>query len=440
MTSNEDILKKIKEKDVRFVRLQFVDIQGIVKNVAIPVSQIEKAMGHGISFDGSSVEGFVRIEESDMVLKPDLNTFQLLPWRNNGGSIARMICDVYQPGGEPFQGDPRYVLRRVIEDAASLGFKMNTGPELEFFLFEKHDGRATTIPHDNAGYFDFGPVDLAENIRREIVIALEGMGFEIEASHHEVASGQHEIDFKYGDALITADNVLTFKYVTRTIANNMGLHATFMPKPLFGENGSGMHVNISLFKDGKNAFYDPDNEHGISDILKYFIGGVLKHINAITAVTNPTVNSYKRLVPGYEAPVYVSWSGANRSSLIRIPAARGSSTRIELRNPDPSCNPYLAFAVILSAGLDGIRNQIDPGEPVGDNIYEMDEKEREHRNIRSLPGTLRDALNELEQDEIIMNALGTHVLNNFLRLGRTEWDAYRVQVHDWEIQRYINIM
>ncbi|MCL7475398.1 MAG: type I glutamate--ammonia ligase [ANME-2 cluster archaeon] len=440
MTSNEDILKKIKEKDVRFVRLQFVDIQGIVKNVAIPVSQIEKAMGHGISFDGSSVEGFVRIEESDMVLKPDLNTFQLLPWRNNGGSIARMICDVYQPGGEPFQGDPRYVLRRVIEDAASLGFKMNTGPELEFFLFEKHDGRATTIPHDNAGYFDFGPVDLAENIRREIVIALEGMGFEIEASHHEVASGQHEIDFKYGDALITADNVLTFKYVTRTIANNMGLHATFMPKPLFGENGSGMHVNISLFKDGKNAFYDPDNEHGISDILKYFIGGVLKHINAITAVTNPTVNSYKRLVPGYEAPVYVSWSGANRSSLIRIPAARGSSTRIELRNPDPSCNPYLAFAVILSAGLDGIRNQIDPGEPVGDNIYEMDEKEREHRNIRSLPGTLRDALNELEQDEIIMNALGSHVLNNFLRLGRTEWDAYRVQVHDWEIQRYINIM
>ncbi|MBW6517613.1 MAG: type I glutamate--ammonia ligase [ANME-2 cluster archaeon] len=440
MTSNEDILKKIKEKDVRFVRLQFVDIQGIVKNVAIPVSQIEKAMGHGISFDGSSVEGFVRIEESDMVLKPDLNTFQLLPWRNNGGSIARMICDVYQPGGEPFQGDPRYVLRRVIEDAASLGFKMNTGPELEFFLFEKHEGRATTIPHDNAGYFDFGPVDLAENIRREIVIALEGMGFEIEASHHEVASGQHEIDFKYGDALITADNVLTFKYVTRTIANNMGLHATFMPKPLFGENGSGMHVNISLFKDGKNAFYDPDNEHGISDILKYFIGGVLKHINAITAVTNPTVNSYKRLVPGYEAPVYVSWSGANRSSLIRIPAARGSSTRIELRSPDPSCNPYLAFAVILSAGLDGIRNQIDPGEPVGDNIYEMDEKEREHRNIRSLPGTLRDALNELEQDEIIMNALGSHVLNNFLRLGRTEWDAYRVQVHDWEIQRYINIM
>ncbi|MCL7412264.1 MAG: type I glutamate--ammonia ligase [ANME-2 cluster archaeon] len=440
MTSSEDILKKITEKDVRFVRLQFVDIQGIVKNVAIPVSQIEKAMSHGISFDGSSVEGFVRIEESDMVLKPDLNTFQLLPWRHNGGSIARMICDVYLPGGEQFQGDPRYVLRRAIHDAASMGFEMNTGPELEFFLFEKHDGHATTIPHDNAGYFDFGPVDLAENIRREIVIALEGMGFEIEASHHEVARGQHEIDFKYGDALKTADNVLTFKYVTRTIANNMGLHATFMPKPMFGENGSGMHVNISLFKDGENAFYSPDNEHGISDTLKHFIGGVLKHINAITAVTNPTVNSFKRLVPGYEAPVYVSWSGANRSSLIRTPAARGSSTRIELRSPDPSCNPYLAFATILSAGLDGIRNQIDPGEPVSDNIYEMDAEERADRNICSLPGTLRDALNELEQDEVIINALGSHVLKDFLRLGRTEWDAYRVQVHDWEIQRYINIM
>ncbi|MCL7415137.1 MAG: type I glutamate--ammonia ligase [ANME-2 cluster archaeon] len=440
MNSSEDILKKIKEKDVRFVRLQFVDIQGIVKNVAIPISQINKAMGQGISFDGSSIEGFVRIEESDMVLKPDLDTFQLLPWRHNGGSVARMICDVQQPNGKPFEGDPRYILRRAIEDAASMGFEMNTGPELEFFLFEKHEGRATTTPHDSAGYFDFGPVDLAENIRREIVIALEGMGFEIEASHHEVASGQHEIDFRYGDALKTADNVVTFKYVTRTIANNMGLHATFMPKPLFGENGSGMHTNISLFKDGKNAFYDVDDEYGISDALRYFIGGVLEHINAITAVTNPTVNSYKRLVPGYEAPVYVSWSGANRSSLIRIPAARGSSTRIELRSPDPSCNPYLSFAAILCAGIDGIKNHTDPGQPVSDNIYEMDAGQRKDRDIGSLPGTLRDALNELEQDSVIMNALGSHVFNDFLRLGRAEWDAYRVQVHDWEIQHYINRM
>ena len=440
MKSVEEILKIISEKDVRFVRLQFVDIQGIVKNVAIPVSQIDKALDQGISFDGSSVEGFVRIEESDMVLKPDVNTFQILPWSHDGGNSARMICDVHLPNGEPFVGDPRYVLRRAMEEAALMGFKMNTGPELEFFLFEKKNGRPTTIPHDSAGYFDFGPVDLAENIRREIVVALEGMGFEIEASHHEVASGQHEIDFKYDDALITADNVVTFKYVTRTIANNMGLHATFMPKPLFSENGSGMHINISLFKDGQNAFYDPDSKYGISDTLRYFIGGILKHIKAITAITNPTINSYKRLVPGYEAPVYVSWSGANRSSLIRIPMARGSSTRIELRSPDPSCNPYLSFAVILMTGLDGIKNKIDPGDPVNDNIYKMTADERLECNIDSLPGTLRDAMNELESDEILIKSLGPHVFNNFMRLGRAEWELYRIQVHNWEIQRYINIM
>lgn len=440
MSSVEEILEIIREKDVRFVRLQFVDIQGIVKNVAIPISQIEKALNHGISFDGSSIEGFVRIEESDMVLKPDTNTFELLPWGHNGGAVARMICDVHQPDGEPFVGDPRYVLRRAIKEAADMGFEMNTGPELEFFLFEKEDGHATTIPHDSAGYFDFGPVDLAENIRREIVIALEGMNFEIEASHHEVASGQHEIDFKYSDALTTADNVVTFKYVTRTIANNMGLHATFMPKPLFTENGSGMHTNISLFKDGENAFYDPGAPNGISETLKYFIGGMLKHITAITAITNPTVNSYKRLVPGYEAPVYISWSGANRSSLIRIPMARGSSTRVELRSPDPSCNPYLSFAVILMAGLEGIRNKIDPGESVDDNIYLMGPEERLQRGIDSLPGNLRDALNELEHDNVIIEALGSHVFNDFMRMGRAEWETYRIQVHDWEIQRYINIM
>jgi len=439
MSPSEEILKKIQETDVRFLRLQFVDIQGIVKNVAIPNSQIEKALNQGISFDGSSIEGFVRIEESDMVLKPNINTFQLLPWRENG-SVARMICDVYKPDGKPFEGDPRYVLKRAVAEAASMGFEMNTGPELEFFLFQKKDGRPTTIPHDSAGYFDFGPVDLAEDIRREIVIALEGMDFEIEASHHEVASGQHEIDFKYGDVLKTADNVVTFKYVTRTIANNMGLHATFMPKPLFGENGSGMHTNISLFKDGVNAFYDPDNEYGISDTLKYFIGGVLKHIKGITAISNPTINSYKRLVPGYEAPVYISWSGANRTSLIRIPAARGSSTRIELRSPDPACNPYLTFAVLLMAGLDGVKNKIDPGDPVTENIFEMTPEERLERGIDYLPINLRDALDELEKDEFIKDTLGPHVFKDFMRMGRAEWDAYRIQVHDWEIQRYINIM
>lgn len=440
MVQRETILEIINEKNVRFIRLQFVDIQGIVKNVAIPISQAKKALNTGISFDGSSIEGFVRIEESDMVLKPDINTFQLLPWRRNGGAVSRMICDVFQPNNKPFEGDPRYVLKRAVAEAASMGFEMNTGPELEFFLFEKRDGQATTIPHDAAGYFDFGPVDLAENIRREIVINLEEMGFEIEASHHEVASGQHEIDFKYSDALTTADNVVTFKYVTRTIANEMGLHATFMPKPMFGHSGSGMHTNISLFKNGQNAFYDPDDENGISDTLRYFVGGLLKHIKAITPITNPIVNSYKRLVPGYEAPVYISWSGANRSSLIRIPAARESSTRIELRNPDPSCNPYLAFAVILMAGLNGIKHMIDPGEPVNDNIYEMTEKERLDRNIESLPVNLRDALNELERDRIIIDALGPHVFKDFMRLGRAEWDSYRIQVHDWEIQRYLNKM
>ncbi len=440
MNSKEDIIKLIEDRDVKFIRLQFVDIQGIVKNVAIPVSQIHKALDQGISFDGSSVEGFVRIEESDMVLKPDTNTFQLLPWTHNKGSIARMICDVQLPNGRVFEGDPRYVLKRAMEAASSMGFEMNIGPELEFFLFEKKDGRATTIPHDSAGYFDFGPVDLAENIRREIVIALEGMGFEIEASHHEVASGQHEIDFKYGNALTTADNVVTFKYVTRTIANNMGLHATFMPKPLFGENGNGMHINISLFRGNKNAFYDPGSEYEISDILKYFIGGVLKHIRAITPITNPTVNSYKRLVPGYEAPVYISWSGANRSSLIRIPMGRELSTRMELRSPDPSCNPYLSFAVILMAGLDGVKNKIDPGQPVKENIYAMGVKERARQNIKSLPGTLKDALNELENDDVIINTLGSHVFNDFIKLERAEWEAYRIHVHDWEIQRYLNIM
>jgi glutamine synthetase len=440
MNSKDDILMKINDNDVKFVRLQFVDIQGIVKNVAIPISQIHKALDQGISFDGSSVEGFVRIEESDMVLRPDMNTFQLLPWRHEKGSTARMICDVHLPNGEVFEGDPRYVLKRATEEAVSMGFEMNTGPELEFFLFEKKDRRATTVPHDSAGYFDFGPVDLAENIRREIVIALEGMGFEIEASHHEVASGQHEIDFKYGNALSTADNVVTFKYVTRTIANNMGLHATFMPKPLFGENGSGMHINISLFKANENVFYDPDAEYGISKILKYFIGGILTHIKAITCVANPTVNSYKRLVPGYEAPVYISWSGANRSSLIRIPMGRGLSTRIELRSPDPSCNPYLTFAVILMAGLDGIKNKINPGEPVKDNIYTMPKDERIRKNIGSLPGSLSDALYELEHDEVIAKALGPHVFNDFVKLERAEWNLYKKQVHDWEIQRYINIM
>lgn len=437
--SSEDVLKAIRENNVRFLRLQFVDIQGMVKSVAIPVSQAEKALKTGISFDGSSIEGFVRIQESDMLLKPDISTFRILPWESKGGAVARIICDVYLPDGEPFEGDPRYVLKRASEAAYRMGYMMNTGPEIEFFLFQKKNEEATTIPHDFGGYFDFPPIDLAEEIRQDIVIALEEMGFNIEASHHEVANGQHEIDFKYDNALATADNVITFKYITKTIAKMKGLHASFMPKPIFGTSGSGMHTNISLFEGDRNAFYDPDEESGISNTLRYFIGGLLRHVKGLTAVTNPLINSYKRLVSGYEAPVYITWSWANRSSLIRIPAARGASTRIELRSPDPACNPYLAFAVILMAGLDGIEKKIDPGEPINENIYELTKEERSKMGIDSLPGNLTDALSCLEQDQLVQEALGKHVYRDFMRLGRADWDEYRIQVHPWEIERYLNI-
>ncbi|HLB69449.1 MAG: type I glutamate--ammonia ligase [Candidatus Methanoperedens sp.] len=436
--TNEDVLRSIEENQVRFLRLQFVDIGGLVKNVGIPVSQAEKALKSGISFDGSSIEGFVRIEESDMVLKPDINTYRILPWDVSGGKAARIICDVYKPNGKPFEGDPRYVLKRAIQEAARRGFVMNTGPEIEFFLFEKSNGQATNRPHDFGGYFDFPPIDRAEEIRQNMVLALENLGFNIEASHHEVSEGQHEIDFKYADALTTADNVITFKFVTRTIALQNNLHVSFMPKPIFGINGSGMHTNISLFKGNGNAFYDESKEMEISDTLRYFIGGLKRHVKSFTAVTNPIVNSYKRIVPGYEAPVYIAWSGANRSSLMRIPAARGMSTRIELRSPDPSCNPYLAFAVILMSGLDGVDNQIDPGEPTTLNLFHLNEDGRRNMGIESLPGSLKDALDYLETDSIIQDALGEHVYKDFMRLGRAEWDAYRISVHDWELNRYLN--
>ena len=436
--TSEDVLKSIEENQVRFLRLQFVDIQGMVKNVGIPVSQAEKALKSGIAFDGSSIEGFVRIEESDMVLKPDINTYRILPWEVSGGKVARMICDVYKPNGEPFEGDPRYVLKRAIKEAADRGYVMNTGPEIEFFLFNRENGGATNKPHDFGGYFDFPPIDQAEDIRQKIVNDLENLGFNIEASHHEVSVGQHEIDFKYADALTTADNVITFKFVTRTIARMNNLHASFMPKPVFGINGSGMHTNVSLFKNNKNAFYDESKDMEVSDTLRYFVGGLKKHVKSFTAVTNPIVNSYKRIVPGYEAPVYIAWSGANRSSLIRIPAARGMSTRVELRSPDPSCNPYLAFAVILMAGLDGVENQIDAGEPTTLNLFELNEDERKEHGIESLPGSLKDALDNLETDSIIRDALGEHVYSDFMRLGRAEWDAYRIRVHQWELDRYLN--
>jgi glutamine synthetase len=436
--NKEDVIKAIETNNVKFIRLQFTDIQGVVKDVEIPVTQIEKALTTGISFDGSSIEGFVRIDESDMVLKPDIKTFAILPWSKDKGGVARIICDIEMPDGSQFKADPRYVLKKVMKEAEKMGFSLNVGPELEFFLFEKIDGKATTIPHDYGTYFEFAPTDLAEDIRREIVLTLTDLNFDIEASHHEVAFGQHEIDFKYGDALTTADNVMTFKYVTRTIAKLHGLHATFMPKPIASENGSGMHVNLSLSKGEENAFYDPDGEMEISDTTKQFIAGVLTHIKAISCISNPLVNSYKRLIPGYEAPVYITWSGANRSSLIRIPSARGKSTRVELRSPDPSCNPYLTFAAILAAGLDGIKNKIDPGKMMDYNVFDLTKQERVERGIETLPSTINESADYLEKNELLKETLGAHVHDNILRIARAEWDAYRTQVHDWEIQRYLN--
>ena len=439
MYSQEQMLKIIQEKNVEFLRLQFTDISGIVKNVAIPATQMGKALKNGISFDGSSIEGFARIQESDMVLRPDLSTFSLLPWRSKDGSNeARLICDVHLPNGKPFEGDPRYVLRKQLEIAKEMGFTMNVGPELEFFLFEKQNGGSATTPHDYGGYFDLGPVDLAEDVRREIVRALTQMGFTIEASHHEVARGQHEIDFVYDDALKNADKVVTFKYVTKTIAMQEGLRATFMPKPIYGASGTGMHANISLFRGLENAFFDPDTDMNISDLARFFVGGLIEHACAITAIANPLINSYKRLVSGFEAPVYITWSGPNRSSLIRIPAGRGLSTRLEFRSPDPTCNPYLTFAVILAAGLDGIKRGIDPGEPVDLNVYHLTALERESMDIKTLPANLKEALDYLEADEVIRDALGEHVYENIMRLGLSEWEAYNTFVHPWEIERYIN--
>jgi glutamine synthetase len=436
--NKEDVIKAIETNNVKFIRLQFTDIQGVVKDVEIPVTQIEKALTTGISFDGSSIEGFVRIDESDMVLKPDIKTFAILPWSKDKGGVARIICDIHMPDGSQFEADPRYVLKKVMKEAENIGFSLNVGPELEFFLFEKVDGKATTMPHDYGRYFEFAPTDLAEDIRREIVLTLTDLNFDIEASHHEVAFGQHEIDFKYGDALATADNVMTFKYVTRTIAKLYGLHATFMPKPIASENGSGMHVNLSLSRGEENAFYDPEGEMEISDTTKQFIAGVLKHIKAISCISNPLVNSYKRLIPGYEAPVYITWSGANRSSLIRIPSARGKSTRVELRSPDPSCNPYLTFAAILAAGLDGIKNKMDPGKMMDYNVFDLTKRERIEKGIETLPSTINESADYLEKDELLKETLGAHVHDNILRIARAEWDAYRTQVHDWEIQRYLN--
>ncbi|MFS0722350.1 type I glutamate--ammonia ligase [Paenibacillus sp. 1P07SE] len=438
--TKEDILRSAQEQNVRFIRLQFTDLLGTIKNVEIPVSQLEKALDNKMMFDGSSIEGYVRIEESDMYLYPDLKTWMVFPWITEN-RVARLICDIYMPDGTPFAGDPRGILKRCLKEAEEMGFTaMNVGPEPEFFLFKTDEkGEATMELNDQGGYFDLAPTDLGENCRREIVLTLEEMGFEIEASHHEVAPGQHEIDFKYANAIKAADQIQTFKLVVKTIARQHGLHASFMPKPLFGVNGSGMHCHQSLFQGKTNAFYDESDKLGLSSTARHYMAGLLKHARAYAVITNPTVNSYKRLVPGYEAPVYVAWSASNRSPMIRIPASRGLSTRVEVRNPDPAANPYLALAVMLMAGLDGIKNKTPLPAPTDRNIYVMTEEERLDEGIPSLPANLKEGLNELLRNEVICDALGDHALAHFYELKEIEWDMYRTQVHQWERDQYLTL-
>ncbi len=439
--TRDDIMKTIKEENVHFFRLQFVDIFGYIKNVALPLSQIEKALDGDMMFDGSSIDGFVRINESDMFLKPDYNTFTVLPWRNaDGKNAARIICDVHKADGSPFEGCPRNNLKRVLALAKDMGFTMNVGTEAEFFLFEKdEDGFATTITNDVAGYFDVDPDDSGINCRRDIILTLEAMGFEIEASHHEVAEGQHEINFKYSDALTAADNTLTYKWVVRSIAAQYGLHATFMPKPVFGINGSGMHTNQSLFNlDGTNAFFDENGPLQLSDTCYKYIAGIAKHAKSFVAVTNPLVNSYKRLVPGYEAPVYIAWSASNRSALIRIPANRGLSTRTEVRCPDPSCNPYLAFAMMLSSGLDGIKNNLEAPPSVDHDIFSMSDADKEATGIECLPGSLKEAIDAFAADPLSKEALGEHIFTKYIEGKTKEWDSFRTAVTDWEIENYLD--
>ncbi len=435
----QEVLDELERENVDFVRLQFTDITGTVKNVSIPAHQVEKAFDEGIWFDGSSIEGFARIQESDMRLEPDPSTFTVLPWRSDGDTAsARLICDVVNTDGTPFDGGPRQVLKRVLSKAEQMGYTVSIGPEPEFFLFEKDDeGKATTIPHDSGGYFDLAPKDMASDVRREVIFTLEQMGFEIEASHHEVADGQHEINFKYDDALSAADNIATFRAVVRAVAEQNDIHATFMPKPIAEINGSGMHCHISLFDEDGNAFADDDDEFNLSQTAYHFMGGVLDHAKAFTAITNPTINSYKRLVPGYEAPVYIAWSDVNRSALIRVPDAAGTSSRFEIRSPDPSCNPYLALAAIIEAGLNGIENESDPGDPVRDDIYEFDEEKREEHGITMLPGRLMSALDALEEDDVVREALGDHVTEKFIKAKKSEHDEYKMYVSGWEKEKYL---
>ncbi|GGQ99045.1 type I glutamate--ammonia ligase [Deinococcus ruber] len=443
--SIESILQRLQSENVKFLRLQFCDILGTIKNIEVTQSQFAKALRGEVMFDGSAVEGFTRIEESDMLLRPDLSTFLVFPQfsREEGerGKVARLICDIYLPGGTPFEGDPRRVLRRQIERAAAMGLTLYCGPEPEFFLFERSEsGGGTTRTNDHAGYFDLAPIDRGERIRREITNKLIEMNFEIEGAHHEVAPGQHEIDFRYAPALQTADAVSTFKFAVKRVALEYGLLASFLPKPVAGVNGSGMHCHLSLFKDGSNAFADPNGEYGLSDLALHFIAGLLEHASGMVAVTNPLVNSYKRLVPGFEAPVNVAWSTSNRSALVRIPAKRGNSTRAEFRMPDPSCNPYLALALMLAAGLDGIQAKLEPPPAIQRNIFKMTVREKRHHKIRELPTNLSEAVDALERDEVMAAALGEHVLGHYSEAKRQEWAAYSATVHAWELERYLDLI
>ena len=439
--TKQDVIDLVRENDVEFIRLQFSDLFGTMKNVAITARQLEKALDNKCTFDGSSVDGFVRIEESDMYLYPDLDSFAIFPWNAGGNRVARLICDVYGQDGLPFAGDPRNVLKRVMVECQKMGYKFNVGPECEFFLFHTDDdGQPTTISHEKAGYFDLGPIDLGENARRDMVLTLEDMGFEIESSHHEAAPAQHEIDFRYDEALTTADNIMTFKIVVKTIAKRHGLHATFMPKPKFGINGSGMHLNMSISRDGINVFQDASDEYGLSKEAYCFIGGIMKHMKALTFITNPSVNSYKRLIPGFEAPVYIAWSAKNRTPLIRIPGTRGEYTRVELRNPDPSANPYLALAVCLAAGLDGIKEGTMPPKAVNRNVYEMTDEERKIFGIEKLPGSLIEAAKEFQKDTFIQEILGEDLSRKYIEAKASEYQDYRIQITDWEIEKYLHLL
>ena len=444
-SDKQEALDRVKADNVKFISLQFTDIVGTIKNVAIPAGRLEEVLEKGVWFDGSSVEGFARIYESDMVLRPDVNTYRLLPWEPQARKVARIICDVHRPDGEPFEGDPRYILKRAIRAARERGYLYNVGPELEFFLFKMNsEPKVKPVPHDVGGYFDFSPRDLASQVRGDIAVTLESLGMEVEMAHHEVATGQHEIDIRYADALTSADNVMTLRYTVKAVSQTFGLYATFMPKPIFGVNGSGMHTNQSLYTlDGENAFFDLSDKYNLTRTAYAFMAGQIKHARALSAIASPTVNSYKRLTPGYEAPVYVCWGQVNRSALIRIPRyspGREHATRLELRCPDPSCNPYLAFAAMLWAGLDGIERELEPPPPVEENVYDFDDAKLRELDIATLPSTLREAIDDLEKDEVLQRALGENAYQAFVRAKKAEWDEYRIQVTDWELNRYLETL